>query len=242
VRQGKRVKKFCNFCGEPIADSSKECPQCGWSRDQDGPPSSDPADQKARIGVALGLVVAYAVMWTLIQGAPEIAEARSVRAPILAAPESSPEPARYESQSGQAISVGLLPSAATVAATTAAAGTKILTIKVADDKAAHVQAHDALDYSFVLPATDQKCQLVGQLRGSGGFSSDLETFLLTDDEYFFWHANPAAIPHSSWDTIRGSETQLKYDLPGAGNYHLVISNEMSSAAKVVLVKAQVKCA
>jgi hypothetical protein len=82
---------------------------------------------------------------------------------------------------------------------------------------------------------------VGQLRGSGGFERDLETFLLTDDEYFFWHANPAAIPHSSWDTIRGSETQLKYDLPGAGNYHLVISNEMSSTSKVVLVKAQVKC-
>jgi len=236
------VKKFCNFCGEPIADSAKECPQCGWSRDQDGPPSSDPADQKARIGVALGLVVAYAVMWTLIQGAPEVAEARPVRAPIIAAPESSPEPAQYESQSGQAIAVGALPSAATVAATTAPAGTKILTIKVADDKAAHVQAHDALDYSFVLPQTDQKCQLVGQLRGSGGFSRDLETFLLTDDEYFFWHANPAAIPHSSWDTIRGSETQLKYDLPGAGSYHLVISNEMSPTSKVVLVKAQVKCA
>lgn len=235
------MKKFCNFCGEPITDSAKECPQCGWSRDQDGPPSSDPADQKARIGVALGLVVAYAVMWTLIQGAPEVAEARSVRAPIVAAPESAPEPAQYETQSGQAIAVGVLPSAATVAATTAPAGTKILTIKVADDKAAHVQAHDALDYSFVLPQTDQKCQLVGQLRGSGGFDRDLETFLLTDDEYFFWHANPAAIPHSSWDTIRGSETQLKYDLPGAGNYHLVISNEMSSASKTVLVKAQVKC-
>lgn len=236
------MKKFCNFCGEPIADSAKECPQCGWSRDQDGPPSSDPADQKARIGVALGLVVAYAVMWSLIQGAPEVAEARPVRAPMVAAPASSIEPAQYEAQSGQAIAVGMLPSAATVAATTAPAGTKILTIKVADDKAAHLQAHDALDYSFVLPQTDQKCQLVGQLRGSGGFSRDLETFLLTDDEYFFWHANPAAIPHSSWDTIRGSETQLKYDLPGAGNYHLVISNEMSPTSKVVLVKAQVKCA
>jgi hypothetical protein len=236
------VKKFCNFCGEPIADSAKECPQCGWSRDQDGPPSSDPADQKARIGVALGLIVAYAVMWTLIQGAPEVAEARSVRTPVVATPASASDPAQYEAQSGQAISVGLLPSAATVAATIAPAGTKILTIKVADDKAAHVQAHDALDYSFVLPQTDQKCQLVGQLRGSGGFSSDLETFLLTDDEYFFWHANPAAIPHSSWDTIRGSETQLKYDLPGAGSYHLVISNEMSPTSKVVLVKAQVKCA
>jgi hypothetical protein len=239
---GKRVKKFCNFCGEPIADSAKECPQCGWSRDKDAAPTSDPADQKARIGVAIGLVVAYAVMWTLIQGTPEIAQARPVNTPVVAAPENAPEPAQYEAPTGQAISVGLLPSATTVAATTAAAGTKILTIKVADDKAAHIQAHDALHYSFVLPETNQKCQLVGQLRGSGGFERDLETFLLTDDEYFFWHANPAAIPHSSWDTIRGSETQLKYNLPGAGNYHLVISNEMSSTSKTVLVKAQVKCA
>jgi hypothetical protein len=180
-------------------------------------------------------------MWTLIHGAPEIAQASPTNIPIVAAPENAPEPARYEPESGQAISVGLLPSAATVAATTAPAGAKILTIKVADDKSAHIQAHDALDYSFVLPETNQKCQLVGQLRGSGGFERDLETFLLTDDEYFFWHANPAAIPHSLWDTIRGSETQLKYDLPGAGNYHLVISNEMSPSSKVVLVKAQVKC-
>lgn len=235
------MKKFCNFCGEPIADSAKECPQCGWSRDQDGPPTSDPADRKARIGVAVGLVVAYAVMWTLIQGAPEIALERPMTAPVVAVAESTPEPAQYESASGQPISVGLLPTAAAVATTTGAAGTKILTIKVANEKAARVQAHDALDYSFVLPQTDQKCQLVGQLHGSGGFERDLETFLLTDDEYFFWHANPAAIPHSSWDTIRGSETLLKYDLPGAGNYHLVISNEMSPTSKTVLVKAQVKC-
>ncbi|MGI8402410.1 MAG: zinc ribbon domain-containing protein [Gemmatimonadaceae bacterium] len=236
------MKKFCNFCGEPIADSAKECPQCGWNRAQDGPPSSDPADQKARIGVAIGLVVAYAVMWTLIQGAPDIALAKSVKAPVFAAPENAPEPTQYEPASGQPVSVGLLPSAATVAAATAVAGTKILTIKVADDKAAHIQAHDALDYSFVLPETDQKCRLVGQLHGSGGFQRDLETFLLTDDEYFFWHANPAAIPHSLWDTIRGSETLLNYQLPGAGNYHLVISNAMSPTSKIVLVKAQVKCA
>ncbi len=181
-------------------------------------------------------------MWTLIQGAPDIALAKSVKAPVFAAPENAPEPTQYEPASGQPVSVGLLPSAATVAAATAVAGTKILTIKVADDKAAHIQAHDALDYSFVLPETDQKCRLVGQLHGSGGFQRELETFLLTDEEYFFWHANPAAIPHSLWDTIRGSETLLNYQLPGAGNYHLVISNAMSPTSKIVLVKAQVKCA
>ncbi|MEO8910584.1 MAG: zinc ribbon domain-containing protein [Gemmatimonadaceae bacterium] len=235
------MKKFCNFCGEPLAEGAKECQQCGWSLAQDGPPSSDPADQKARIVVAVGLAVAYAVMWTLIQGSPEIAEASAVKTPIFAAPINAPEPAQYEAATGQPISVGVLPSA-TPATGTAVVGAKLLTLKVADDKAAHIQAHDALDYAFVVPETDQKCQLVGQLHGSGGFERDLETFLLTDDEYFFWHANPAAIPHSLWDTIRGSETALKYDLPGAGSYHLVISNQMSSTDKTVLVKAQVKCA
>jgi len=102
--------------------------------------------------------------------------------------------------------------------------------------------HDALDYGFLVPETGQKCQLVGQLHGTGGYDQDLETFLLTDDEYIFWHANTAAIPHSSWDTMRGSETTLAYDLPGAGTYHLVISNEMSPTDKTVQVKAQVKCA
>jgi hypothetical protein len=80
------------------------------------------------------------------------------------------------------------------------------------------------------------------MHGIGGYDRDLETFLLTDDEYIFWHANTAAIPHSSWDTMRGSETTLAYDLPGTGSYHLVISNAMSPSDKTVQVKALVKCA
>ena len=235
------MKKFCNFCGAPLNDSAKECAQCGWDRSQDGAPSSDPADKKARIGVAAGLVVAYAVMGFLIQGAPDVARATpAANTPIYAAPEPLSEPSG-EPVVTTAIAVGALPPTAAGAPVTTAA-TKLLAIKVADDKAAHIQAHDALDYDFVVPETDQKCRLLGQLHGTGGFDSGLETFLLTDDEFVFWHANPAAIPHSSWDTIRGSETTLSYDLPGAGNYHLVISNEMSPTNKTVQVKAQVKCA
>jgi hypothetical protein len=241
------VKKHCNFCGEPLKDGAKECPQCGWDRSQDGPPSSDPADQKARVGVAAGLIVAYAVMWSLIQGTPDVALAtplpmqtaevsQRVAEPVLGAPTAAP------------ISISLPPSAAdsgvnpppTTSTAPGKAG-KTLSIKVADAKAAHIDAHNALNYDFVLPQTDERCQLVGQLHGSGGFDNALETFLLTDDEYLFWHANQAAIPHSSWETIRGSETPLAYDLPGAGTYHLVISNEMSPAAKTIQVKAQVKC-
>jgi hypothetical protein len=223
-----------------MKDSAKECEQCGWDRSQDAPPTSDPADTKARIGVAAGLVVAYAVMGFLIQGSPDLAQATPARTPIYAAPEITPEPLG-EPAVTQAIAVGALPP--TVAGTPAAkaAATKLVAIKVADNKAAHILAHDALDYDFIIPETDQKCQLVGQLHGTGGFDSGLETFLLTDDEFVFWHANPAAIPHSSWDTIRGSETNLSYDLPGPGTYHLVISNEMSPTNKTVQVKAQVKC-
>ncbi len=223
-----------------MKDSAKECEQCGWDRAQDGPPTSDPADTKARIGVAAGLVVAYAVMAFLIQGTPDVALATPTRTPIYAAPEITSEPAGQPVVT-QAISVGAPPP--TIAGTPAAkaAATKLLTIKLVDDKAAHIPAHDALDYDFILPESDQKCQVVGQLHGTGGFDSGLETFLLTDDEFVFWHANPAAIPHSSWDTIRGSEASLSYALPAAGTYHLVISNEMSPTNKTVQVRAQVKC-
>lgn len=241
------MKKHCNFCGEPLKDGAKECPQCGWDRSQDGPPSSDPADQKARVGVAVGLLVAYAVMWSLIQGTPDVARATPLSMQTTALAQTTAEPAA-DAPIAAPISLALLPtsdSAANAAGSTSATigkGVKALSIKVADAKAAHIDGHNALNYDFVLPQTDQRCQLVGQLHDSGGFDNALETFLLTDDEYLFWHANQAAIPHSSWETIRGSEAALTYDLPGAGTYHLVISNEMSAAAKTIQVKAQVKCA
>jgi hypothetical protein len=237
------VKKYCNFCGAPLKDSAKECEQCGWDRSQDGAPSSDPADSKARIGVAAGLVVAYAVMGFLIQGAPDVARATPVKT-IYAAPEITSEPV-YEPAVGPPVALSVGRTAVATTATTPATGVpgaKLLPIKVADAKLAHIQAHDALDYGFVVPETDQKCHLIGQMHGIGGYDRDLETFLLTDDEYIFWHANPAAIPHSSWDTMRGSETTMSYDLPGSGTYHLVISNSMSPTDKTVQVKALVKCA
>jgi len=234
------VKRNCNFCGEPLLESARVCKQCGWDRSQDGPPTSDPADQKARIGVAAGLVVAYGLMFSLISGTN--AAARPVRAtsPTYSAAEAPPT-YTPEPVTGEAIALGTLPSAA---ATAPAATTKpgaLLTIKVADAKSASIQGRDALQYLFQLPETEQKCQLVGQIHGVGGFGRDLEVFLLTDDEYLFWNANPVAIPHSSWETVRGSEATLNYRLPAAGIYHLVISNVMSPAPKTVQVKAQVKC-
>ena len=232
------VKKHCNFCGEPMLEAATVCKQCGWDRSQDGPPTQDPADRKARIGVAAGLAVAYWVMFTLISGTS--AAARPIRAanPTVAvaeAPTYTPEPV-----TGEAITLGTLPAAAIASGATKPG--KQLTFKVADAKSASIQPHDALHYQFEVPETDQNCQLVGSLHGLGGFDRNLEVFLLTDDEYLFWHANPAAIPHSSWETVRGSETTLSYQLPGAGIYHLVISNVMSPATKTVQVKAQVKCA
>ena len=234
------MKKYCNFCGAPLKDSAKECEQCGWDRSQDGPPSSDPADTKARMGVAAGLVVAYAVMGFLIQGAPDVALATPV-ASTYSAPETSREPVE-EPSVGPAIALGVTPTAVATAPASAGPSAKPISIKVADAKLAHILAHDALDYGFVVPETDQKCRLLGQMHGIGGYDRDLETFLLTDDEYIFWHANTAAIPHSSWDTMRGSETTLAYNLPGSGSYHLVISNAMSPADKTVQIKALVKCA
>jgi hypothetical protein len=238
--QETNVKKHCNFCGAPLKDSAKECEQCGWDRSQDGAPSSDPADTKARIGVSAALVVAYAVMWILIQGAPDVALATPVKT-TYDAPAITTEPIG-EPVVGPPVALSVTPTAAATIVAVTGATAKPFSIKVADAKLAHIQPHDALDYGFVVPETDQKCQLIGQLHGTGGYDRDLETFLLTDDEYIFWHANTAAIPHSSWDTQRGSETTLAYDLPGTGTYHLVISNAMSPTDKSVQVKALVKCA
>jgi hypothetical protein len=179
-------------------------------------------------------------MALLIQGAPDIALATPVRT-ADASQEASTEPVG-EPVMEPALSLSVTPTAPAAAPTAGGVGTKLLSIKVADAKLAHIQPHDALDYGFVVPETDQKCRLTGQMHGVGGYDRDLETFLLTDDEYVFWHANTAAIPHSSWDTMRGSETTLAYDLPGTGSYHLVISNSMSPSDKTVQVRASVKCA
>lgn len=231
------VKKHCNFCGEPMLEADPVCKQCGWDRSQDGAPSQDPADQKARIGVAAGIGAAYVVMFKLIAGSS--AGALPVRAPIPIDASAAAQPA-YSPVAGEAIALGAAPSSGATAASATTKPGALLTIKVADAKSATIAAHDALQYVFALPGTEDKCQLVGQIHGVGGFSP-LEIFLLTDDEYVFWNANPAAIPRSSWETMRGSEATLDYQLTASGTYHLVISNVMSQSSRTVQVKAQVKC-
>jgi hypothetical protein len=222
-----------------MLEASTVCKQCGWDRSQDGPPTQDPGDQKARVGVAAGLAVAYGVMFFLISSTD--ASARPAR--VTLPPAVTAEEPAYTSEpvTGAPIALGALPMAgSTVPGATNKPGAA-LTIKVADAKSVTIQARDALQYLFQLPETEQKCQLVGHIHGIGGFAGNLETFLLTDDEYLFWNANPAAIPRSSWETVRGSETTLNYPLSVAGTYHLVISNVMSPSPKSVQVKASVKC-
>lgn len=215
----------------------RECKQCGWDTAANGPPSTDPGDTKARIGVAAGLVVAYGVLAFLIQGTPSVARASAPSAPrYVAAAEITPQPV-FE----PATAIGTFPASVESAPATATPGSALITIKVADNKAAHIKALDALQYAFTVPETDQTCKLIGLTKGGSGYARNIEVFLLTDDEYIFWHANPAAIAQSSWETRRGSENTLSYDLPGAGNYHFIISNYMSAAPNTITVKAQVKC-
>jgi len=222
-----------------MLEASNVCKQCGWDRSQDGPPTQNPGDQKARVGVAAGLAVAYGVMFFLISSTD--ASARPARVNKPAAAESDVPAYAGEPVTGPPVALGALPTVGLVDPASNAKPGALLTIKIADMKSATIQAHDALQYLFQLPETEQKCALTGQIHGIGGFAGNLETFLLTDDEYLFWNANPAAIPHSSWETVRGSETTLNYPLSAAGTYHLVISNVMSATPKSVQVKAQVKC-
>lgn len=230
------MKKYCNFCGEPMQAEAKECKQCGWDVSHNGPPSTDPGDSKARLGVAAGLVVAYGVMWFLIQGTP--APARAVEAPRRTAVVE--EPVDYEPVPQQAVAIGTVPAGATIPATVTKPSA-LLNIKVADTKSSVVGARDALQYPFEVPETDQKCRLVGATKGVGGFGGSIEVFLLTDDEYVFWNANRAAIANSSWETFRGSENTLNYELPGPGIYHFIVSNAMSPTPQSIAVQARVRC-
>lgn len=220
-----------------MLEASQVCKQCGWDRRQDAPPSQDPGDRKARIGVAAGLLVAYGIMFSVASGAGTgTGRVRTTRPSETApAPAYAPEPV-----TGEAIALGRLPSELPEPGAATKPGA-LITIKVADAKSATIPARDALQYLFSLPETEQKCALVGTTHGVGGFGRDIEVFLLTDDEYIFWNANPAAMPRSSWEPVRGSENTLNYQLPGAGTYHLVVSNVMSPTPKTVQVKAQVKC-
>lgn len=222
---------------------AKECKQCGWDVSLNAPPTTDPGDRKARIGVAAGLVVAYALLWSLVQSAP--AEDLSMRPRAYASAEPVSETAAEPAPEPVAQAPVALGTASTVVASTAGNATKpsaLVSIKVADVKNATVPAHEALQYAFELPETDQKCKLVGATKGIGGFGRNIEVFLLTDDEYVFWHANPVAIAQSSWETNRGSENTLSYDLHAAGTYHFIVSNVMSASPQTMAVKAQVKCA
>jgi hypothetical protein len=235
------VKKHCNFCGEPMSADAKECAQCGWDLSLNAPPSTDPGDNKARLGVAAGLVVAYAVMSFLIQGTPTPASAETPTVPQhVDAPQAAPEPTP-EPVSGPATAIGTLPPEVASAAAGSASPDALISIKVADTKKTTIPARDALQYVFGLPDTDQKCRLVGSTKGIGGFGRNIEVFLLSDADYVFWNANPAAIAPSQWETYRGSENTLDYELREAGTYHFVVSNQMSPTPQAVAVKVQVKC-
>lgn len=235
------MTKHCNFCGEAIEPGAKECPKCGWDLSKNAAPTTDAGDTKARIGVAAGLIVAYAVMSVLINGSTAPAQAGPAPIPHYAdADVATQEPAPAPSNE-PAMALSTLPAAVVAVPAVAAAPEALISIKVADTKGASIQARDALQYTFVVPETDQHCKLVGSTRGVGGFGRNIEVFLLSDDDYVFWHANPAAIPPSEWETFRGSETTLDYKLSAAGTYHFVVSNQMSPTPQTVAVKAQVKC-
>jgi len=217
--------------------NAKECAQCGWDLSKNGPPSTDPGDNKARLGVVAGLVVAYAVMSFLIDGTVAPARVEAANLPQSAdVSEPMPEPV-----SNPQTAIGTLSAPVASTPVPSPPTSALLTIKVVDTKGASIQARDALQYTFVVPETDQKCRLVGSTRGIGGFGRNIEVFLLTDDDYVFWHANPAAIAASEWETFRGSETTLDYALRGAGTYHFVVSNQMSPTPQTVAIKANVKC-
>jgi hypothetical protein len=219
---------------------AKECKQCGWNVALNAPPSTDPGDRKARLGVAAGLFVAYGAMWSLVQSHPGDYRLSLPTMQLAAVAEPVAEVPAPDQITTQPVALSTSAPAEAVPATVASPAA-LIKIKVVDAKSATVPARDALQYTFELPETDQKCKLIGSTHGIGGFGRNIEVFLLTDDEYVFWHANPVAIAQSSWETYRGSENTLSYELTSAGTYHFIVSNEMSATPQALAVKAQVKC-
>src|SRR5258705_2347327 len=133
-----------------MLDASNVCKQCGWDRSQDGPPTQNPGDQKARLGVAAGLVVAYGVLSFLISSTD--ASARPVRAsrpPAVAVeePAYAPEPV-----TSAPVALGTLPSTRSIAPTASSKPGAALTIQIAESKSTTIPARDALPNLFHSPA------------------------------------------------------------------------------------------
>jgi hypothetical protein len=210
-----------------MAAGDKECKQCGWDSSKVSAPKSDPEDVRARIFVGIGLTVAYGVMFSLINGADLPAQPEPVAR--LAVNESVGTPVTEP-----AIAIGA--SADSIAAP---ARSSVVNIKVADVKNATILPRDAIHYALQVAEGDRDCRLAGHLKSAGG---DVEVFLLRDDDFIFWRANPAAIPHSNWEPIRASDTPLDYQIAEPGNYYLIVSNALSGTAhKTVQIKALLKC-
>ena len=210
-----------------MAAGEKECKQCGWDSSKVSAPKADPADVRARIFVSIGLAAAYIVMFQLINGADLPAQPKPVTRVAVAEPVGTPvtEPA---------IAIGA--SADTVVSPVRL---KVVNVKVADVKNATILPRDAIHYMVQVAEGDRDCRLTGQLKSAGG---DVEVFLLRDDDFIFWRANPAAIPHSNWEPIRASDTPLNYEINEPGNYYLIVSNALSgSGHRTVQVKANLKC-
>src|SRR5256885_3084526 len=81
---------------------AKECKQCGWDVSHDAPPITDPGDRKARIRVAAGLVVAYGVLWSLVQSAPAVDLLAQTRRPPPVVAEAGAQPVAEAPVTGRA--------------------------------------------------------------------------------------------------------------------------------------------
>ena len=220
-------KKTCVFCGEPMAAGDKECKQCGWDSSKVSAPRSDPADVRARILVGIGLAVAYGVMTALIN-----------RTDLSAQPEPAPRIAVTEPV-GIPVSEPAIDIGAATGSVVAPKRSNVVSVKIADVRNATILPRDAINYAVQVAEGDRECHLTGNLKSIGG---DVEVFLLPDDQFIFWRANPAAIPRSNWEPIRASDTPLDYAINEAGNYYLIVSNSLSGTAhKTVQVKAVLKC-
>ena len=84
-------------------------------------------------------------------------------------------------------------------------------------------------FKFEVPAGGYNANLKGHFSATGGSGSDIETFVITEDDYVNWHNGHSV--HTLYNSGKVTQETLNVALPAdAGTYYLVFSNKFSFLA------------
>jgi hypothetical protein len=94
------------------------------------------------------------------------------------------------------------------------------------EKAVTIKAGSIYSFKFAVPAGAYNVNLKGRFAATGGFGSDIETFLVTEDDLVNWENRHPV--HALYSSGRVTQETLDVNLPvDTGTYYLVFSNKFS---------------